>query len=149
MIICLVWQAWSCGGVWLAKSVFTRAQYPFIICFTPTVPSAVTSICSALRRITSPGWRHPFGVFSGCPRCGVNPAGTSFLPCDPSIAGSGGLPRPRRNKHDCRGRRRTSRHIIRLLDQPDRPCENVIRRWSLHLRDSRVSPRRYRLKVRT
>ena len=149
MIICLVRQAWCRGGAWLARSVFTRAQYHFILRFTHTVRFAATSICSEFPQSTSPGQRHHFGEFSGCPRCGVNPAGTSFLPCDPSIAGSGGLPRLRRNKHDCRGRRRTSRHIIRLLDQPDRPCENVIRRWILHLRDSRVCLRRYRLKVRT
>jgi hypothetical protein len=36
-----------------------------------------------------------------------------------------------------------------LLDQPDRPCENVIQRWTLHLRDSQVRLWRYRLKVRT
>jgi hypothetical protein len=48
-----------------------------------------------------------------------------------------------------RNRKLTHYHRIRLLDQPDRPCENVIQRWSLHLRDSRVCLRRYRLKVRT
>ncbi len=149
MIICLVRQAWCRGGAWLARSVFTRAQFPFAICFTPTVRFAATSIYSALRRSTSPGQGHHFGEFSACPRCGVNPVGINFSLCVRSIAGSGGLPRPQRNKHDCRGRRRTSQHRIRLLDQPDRPCENVIQRSISHLRDSRGSLRRYRLKVRT
>jgi hypothetical protein len=192
-------QAWCRGGAWLARSVFTRAQFPFAICFTLTVRSAATSTYSESRGNMSRARLHPFGEFSGCPRCGVNPAGTSFLPCGPSIAARAVLQRSSvasrkyvanlfrrwelqlpRNQLKRKGasapeitlpslkyfREKTLEGLTQtivlasrmpfctarrrpLLDQPDRPCENVIQRWSLHLRDSRVSLRRYRLKVRT